>query len=159
MQSPSEHATSERIALWFAAFVVEKPWRVIALSLVVVALAASGLPGLGLATNYRVFFSADNPELSAFEDFQETYTKKDNILFYLKPESEAVFSPRITQAVETLTKAAWQIPYVIRVDSISNFQHSWSDGDDLTVEDLIRDGVELSQATLDEDATSPSPNR
>ena len=49
MQSPSEHSTSERIALWFAAFAMEKPWRVIGLSLVIVALAASGLPGLGLA--------------------------------------------------------------------------------------------------------------
>ena len=47
--------------------------------------------------------------------------------------------------METLTEAAWKIPYAIRVDSVTNFQHSWADGDDLTVEDLIRNGASLSQ--------------
>ena len=149
MQSESKHAFTDRIALRFADFSIRKPWLTIALSLIVMAIAASGLSGLGLATNYRVFFSPDNPELVAFEHFQETYTKNDNILFYVQPEQDAVFSPQVADAVETLTKAAWQIPYVIRVDSVSNFQHSWADGDDLTIEDLIRNGAKLPQATLD----------
>ncbi len=150
MQSESKHALTDRIALRLADFAIRKPWLTITLALIVMAVAASGLPGLGLATNYRVFFSLENPELVAFEDFQETYTKNDNILFYVQPDDDAVFSPQVADAVETLTEAAWQIPYVIRVDSISNFQHSWANGDDLTVEDLIRDGAELPRSTLDE---------
>ncbi len=149
MQSESKYVFTDRIALRFADFSIRKPWLTIALSLIVMAIAASGLSGLGLATNYRAFFSPENPELVAFEHFQETYTKNDNILFYVQPEQDAVFSPQVADAVETLTKAAWQIPYVIRVDSVSNFQHSWADGDDLTIEDLIRDGAKLPQATLD----------
>jgi predicted RND superfamily exporter protein len=149
MKSHPKHSVTDRIALRFADLAIRKPWLTIALALMVMAVAASGLPGLGLATNYRVFFSPENPELVAFDNFQETYTKNDNILFYVQPDSEAIFSPRVADAVETLTKAAWQIPYVIRVDSITNFQHSWADGDDLTVEDLIRDGAGLSQTTLD----------
>ena len=149
MKSYPKHSVTDRIALRFADLAIRKPWLTIALAVMVMAMAASGLPGLGLATNYRVFFSPENPELVAFDNFQDTYTKNDNILFYVQPDSEAIFSPRVADAVETLTKAAWQIPYVIRVDSITNFQHSWADGDDLTVEDLIRDGAGLSQATLD----------
>jgi predicted RND superfamily exporter protein len=42
-------------------------------------------------------------------------------------------------AVEELTEAAWQIPYTIRVDSVSNFQHTYATEDDLIVEDLVRD--------------------
>ena len=149
MQPHTENSITDRIALGFADFAIRRPWLTIAFSLMVIAVGASGLSGLGLATNYRVFFSPENPELVAFESFQETYTKNDNILFYLQPDKDAVFSPRVADAVETLTEAAWQIPYVIRVDSVSNFQHSWADGDDLTVEDLVRDGVRLSQAELD----------
>jgi predicted RND superfamily exporter protein len=149
MQPRTENSITDRIADGFAGFAIRRPWLTIALSLMVMAAGASGLSGLGLATNYRVFFSPENPELVAFESFQETYTKNDNILFYLQPDNDAVFSPRVADAVETLTDAAWQIPYVIRVDSVSNFQHSWADGDDLTVEDLLRDGARRSQVELD----------
>ena len=45
---------------------------------------------------------------------------------------------------------AWKFSNAIRVDSVSNFQHSWADGDDLTVEDLIRDGAAMDHATLAE---------
>ena len=150
MSIDNKHTLTDRIALKFADFSIARPWLTIALTLIIVALAAGGLPGLGLATNYRVFFSDDNPELVAFEHFQDTYTKNDNILFYVEPDDEAVFSPRIAEVIETLTKKAWQIPYVIRVDSVTNFQHSWADGDDITVEDLIRDGATLSPSKLDD---------
>ncbi len=150
MATSIQHTLTDRIALKFADFSIGRPWLTITLALIVMALAASGLPGLGLATNYRVFFSPENPELVAFEHFQDTYTKNDNILFYIEPDTEEVFSPRIAEAIETLTEKAWQIPYVIRVDSVSNFQHSWAEGDDLTVEDLIRDGATLSQTTLND---------
>lgn len=123
---------------------------VIALSLLSVALIASGARYLDFATNYRVFFSGENPDLVAFEDFQATYTKNDNFLFVLQPANGDAFSPRMAELQEKLTEKAWQIPYSIRVDSISNFQHSWASGDDLTVEDLIKDGGALSQKALDE---------
>ncbi len=150
MSSHSEHTFSDRVALSIAKFATSRPWLTIAATLVVVLTAAYGLRGIGLATNYRVFFSPQNPELVAFEEFQATYTKNDNILFFIKPSADAVFSPRIADVVETVTERAWQIPFAIRVDSVSNFQHSWADGDDLTVEDLIRDGAGLTQADLDE---------
>ena len=51
-------------------------------------------------------------------------------------------------AIERVTEEAWQIPYTLRVDSITNFQHSWADGDDLTVENLIRDGAAMDEAAL-----------
>ena len=150
MNANFRHLVTDRIALALADFAISKPWLTIGLALMVAAIAASGLPGIQLANNYRVFFSSDNPELVAFEHFQETYTKNDNILFYVEPKDNEVFSPQVAEAIEKLTEEAWQIPYVLRVDSITNFQHSWADGDDLTVENLIRDGSTLSQETLDE---------
>lgn len=40
-------------------------------------------------------------------------------------------------AVEELTRQAWLLPYVLRVDSVTNFQYSRADGDELIVEDLV----------------------
>jgi predicted RND superfamily exporter protein len=139
---------TDRWAVRLADRVLARPWAVVLVSLLVVVGAGSGARHLEFSNNYRVFFSPDNPELVAFEDFQQTYTKNDNLLFVLQPEAGTAFEPATAEAVEWLTAEAWKIPYAIRVDSVTNFQHSWADGDDLTVEDLVRGAERLGDAEL-----------
>ncbi len=121
-------------------------WRyfVVLATVVLVGLTTFGFP-LKFDTDYRVFFSKENPQLVAFEDLQNTYTKNDNVMFVLAPEDGQVFTNKTLDAVEWLTNESWQIPYSIRVDSISNFQHTYAEEDDLIVEDLITDALSLSQ--------------
>jgi len=120
------------------------------MTLVLIVLVAGGARNLTLSTSYQSFFSPDYPELVAFEEFQKTYSKTDNILFVVQPAEKTVFTPRTAAAIERLTERAWQIPFATRVDSVSNFQNSWANGDELTVEDLYRDGLSLSQEQLEE---------
>jgi predicted RND superfamily exporter protein len=96
-----------------------------------------------------VFFSEANPELQAFEELQNTYTKNDNFFFVVEPKSGAAFDRATMAAVEELTEAAWQIPYSIRVDSVSNFQHTYATEDDLVVEDLVQDAANRDPAFLE----------
>ncbi len=124
-------------------------WIVILITILGIGGSGAGLGYLEFSTDYRVYFSDVNPELTAFEDFQETYTKNDNIVFVVKSGGAKVFTPGVVAVTEKLTQRAWSIPYTIRVDSVTNFQHSWADGDDLTVEDLIVNGSGLTQAELD----------
>ncbi|TNF89655.1 MAG: MMPL family transporter [Gammaproteobacteria bacterium] len=117
---------------------IGRRWLVLLLALILAAGAGFGAGKLEFSTNYRVFFSEANPELQAFENLQDTYTKNDNFLFVFEPRDEQVFSAQILDAVERLTAEAWHIPFAIRVDSISNFQHSYAIEDDLVVEDLVK---------------------
>ncbi len=130
------------------AFVVRRPWLTVIVTLLLIAAAASGIGRLGFKNDYRMFFSPDNPQLQAFEALQNTYTKNDNILFVLAPKDGRVFSRETLQAVRWLTGEAWKIPYSIRVDSITNFQHTRANGDDLVVEDLVEKPEALSDAQL-----------
>jgi hypothetical protein len=133
----------ERYAQW----VIRWRYFIILATLVLVALATRGFP-LRFDTDYRVFFSEQNPQLIAFEELQETYTKNDNVMFVLAPQDGQVFTNKTLEAVEWLTNEAWQIPYSIRVDSITNFQYTYAEGDDLTVEDLITDALTLSEEKM-----------
>jgi hypothetical protein len=108
-------------------------------AVLVAVMIGSGASNLEFSTNYRVFFSEANPELQAFEELQNTYTKNDNFFFVVEPKEGAAFDRETLVAIEELTEAAWQIPYTIRVDSVSNFQHTYATEDDLIVEDLVRD--------------------
>ncbi|GLK51274.1 MAG: RND transporter [Oceanicaulis sp.] len=125
-------------------------WIVILATILATVGFAMGMPRLAFDTNYRAFFSDENPELAAFENFQATYTKNDNFLIVVRPADGNVFSQTTLAAVEEITEAGWQVPYAIRVDSITNFQHTWADGDNLIVEDLVRDAHTLSDTELSE---------
>ncbi len=130
----------------YAQWVVGHPWWVILASVLLVMAAASGARLLGFTTDYRVFFSADNPQMLAFEALENTYTKNDNVMFILVPKDGDAFSERTLEAVKTLTEKAWQTPYSLRVDSLSNFQHTEAVEDDLSVHDLVDEELTLDAA-------------
>jgi uncharacterized protein len=138
--------TIDRLATGLAHAVIRWRWTTIFVAVASAVLIATGASRLEFANNYRAFFSDENPELVAFEDLQATYTKNDNFLFVLEPADGDAFSANVISAVEALTEEAWRIPYAIRVDSISNFQHSYGVEDDLIVEDLYRDGASMEEA-------------
>jgi predicted RND superfamily exporter protein len=97
----------------------------------------------------RVFFSDENPQLKALDALENTYTKNENVLFVVAPKNGDVFTRATLAAIEELTEASWKMPYSSRVDSITNFQHTRAEEDDLIVEDLVTDAPSLSDEELD----------
>lgn len=141
---------TDRIAIVLADFVVRRRWLVLLASLIVAGAAVAGLGRLEFVTDYRVFFGDDNPELIAFDQFQDTFTRNDNLLFVVKPRNGDVFDVEHLSAIETLTARAWELPYASRVDSITNYQYSRASGNALIVDDLVRNAPSLSAAALAE---------
>ncbi len=138
----------ERFENAFGYWVVRARWLLIPVVLLAVVLAAGGAQYLKFTSDYRVFFSADNPQLLAFDEMEQTYTKDDNVLIVLTPADGNVFSRDTLAVVEKYTRQAWQIPYSIRVDSITDFQYTEAQEDDLIVRDLISGAEDLSDAAL-----------
>ena len=135
----------EQLANW----VIKWRFVIVAATLVLVVAAGSGARFLLFDTDYRIWFSEDNPQLQAFETIQNTYTKYDNLLFVLAPKDGDVFTRSTLASVEWLTEQAWQVPYSIRVDSLSNFQHTRGEADELIVQDLYTDAESLTDADLE----------
>ncbi len=133
----------------YAEFIVNHPWRLLVLSVIVILMTASGGRFLQFSNDYREFFSADNPQLLAFEELQDTFNKADNVMFVLAPDDGEVFSNKTLSLIEDITDKSWQIPYSSRVDSISNYQHTVAEEDDLIVANLVEGASQFSQADLD----------
>ena len=138
--------TVREIEARLGGWVIAARWPIIAATLILVAIAASGGRFLEFSSNYRVFFSEDNPQLLAFEALENTYTRNDNVLFAVVPDDRDATSARALEAVAWLTERAWQTPYSTRVDSLANFQHTTADGDDLVVRDLVDEAVRADPA-------------
>jgi len=129
-------------------WVVRNRWWVIVATIAIVVAIGSGVRFLSFNMDNRVFFSEDNPQLVALENLEDTYVKTYNVVFIVAPESGDVFDRHTLEAVETLTEASWQIPYSSRVDSITNYQHTWAEEDDLIVANLVENAAELSDDEL-----------
>ena len=136
------------LSTWLGAFSVNHPWWVLLLSLIFIGFSGYGVKGLEFTNNYRVFFGEDNPQLLAFDALQNTYSKSDNVMVLVEPENGDVFTRENLQAIVELTQQGWQLPYSSRVDSISNFQHTIAEEDDLIVADLISKPLQMTDKQL-----------
>ncbi|UJP07754.1 MAG: efflux RND transporter permease subunit [Nitrosomonas sp.] len=132
----------------YTGWVVNARWYILILMAGLVAMAGYGIKDLQFKSDYRMFFSDDNPQLTALENLQKTYTRDDNVLLVLTPAKGDVFSPEILAIAQRLTKDLWQTPYSTRVDSLVNFQYSHANGDEVTVEDLVGDIAQLTPEDL-----------
>jgi len=123
----------------YANWVIKLRWLVVIVAAFGALSMAYGGQYIKFSNDYRYFFTDENPNLQAFEQLERTYTSPDTILWVLKPHEGRATERDILAIVQEITERAWQTPYSIRVDSITNYQHTTALEDDLYVRDLVID--------------------
>ncbi|MFA5938299.1 MAG: MMPL family transporter [Sinimarinibacterium sp.] len=140
----SDMSRFDRSIVAYAQWLLRARWWVVLGSLLAVAAFTYGVQNLKFSTDYRVYFGKDNPQLQAFDEVQNVYAKSDNVLFVIEPRDGDVFTPRVLEAVRAVTAEAWKLPYTLRVDSITNFQHTEANDDDLNVAPVLGEDEDIS---------------
>lgn len=118
---------------------------IIFLTLVLVAAVGTGIKNLKSTSDFRVYFSEDNPQLVAFETLEKTYGKQDSLYFFIQPKNKNVFTKQNLSLIWELTEISWDLPFATRVNSLTNYQHTAVDGDDLMTDYLLDDLSLLTQ--------------
>lgn len=126
-----------------AEFATTRKFLTIFLCIMLTLIGGYGAKNLSFSGDYQIFFGEKNPELQRFLNFEATYGKADNVSFVIIPKEGDIYQPHVIEAVYDITAQAWNLPFVSRVDSLTNFQHTFAKGDDLIVEDLIFDKEEI----------------
>lgn len=130
--------------------ILHYPKTTVALSLCFFLFAGLGLNNFKFITDYRYFFSEQNPDLQTFNDFQNRFGNSDNIFVVVKPDSASIFERTNLQLIEEFTASAWQTPHSTRVDSLSNFQHISVQEDEIFVEPLFQNSLMLDNKTIEQ---------
>jgi predicted RND superfamily exporter protein len=117
----------------YGRFVLRWRWPIIVATLLVVAIAAIGTFRLTFNPDTRSFFGPENPERVLLDRMEAKYAKLTNVIFVLAPKNGDVFTVPSLRAIDELTQQGWQTPYVIRVESLTNYQELTASGDDLRV--------------------------
>ncbi|HAG96294.1 MAG: RND transporter [Pseudomonadales bacterium] len=130
-------------------FPLHRPRLTLILCLLFTVACGVGTSRYHNTLDFRFFFSADNPQLAAYEDLQSTYGSEEFVFIAIATnDGSHLFSEHNLQALAQLTAAAWQTPYSLRVDSLTNFPYTLANEDDFLVEDLFSSDANLSQAHL-----------
>ena len=137
-----------KFATQYGHFIIK--WRIPVILLVLCAVVVLGAGGqrLSISNDSRIYFSDDNPQLLAFQAIEKTYSAANTVLIGLAPKEGDVFQRDTLIAIEKLTNASWLLPYVSRVDSLTNHTHTWASEDELIVENLVENASTLSPAEL-----------
>ncbi|MES2818141.1 MAG: MMPL family transporter [Pseudomonadota bacterium] len=143
-------AWTDRQIARLSSWIVGHPLLAMLFALLLVGASAAGLGGYHYSLDHRVFFSPENPQLQAFEKLHQDYAKTDAVIIALAPQSGSVFTPAFLGALRELTEQSWQLPYVQRVESLTNFQHVQVEGDSIDTADLVSDPSALDAAALAE---------
>ncbi len=131
----------------YADSLIRYRWLVVVLSLLATLAIAYGASWLRMSTDYRYFFSDANPQLTQFNLIEETYNKNDNIFFvFTAPPGQTIFSAEMVKLQGEFTERSWLLSNSRRVDSLTNFQRTQAEGDDLLIDDLIPDPAHASAA-------------
>ena len=140
----------QRFPAGLSKFVVSKPWLTVILCVVFVVLCGRGALFLEISKDIRIFFSPDNPQLKTCNDLEQTYAKSNSVLLVLSRKDDGtIFTADSLAAIQYVTERAWKTPFSRRVDSLTNYQHSFAEDDDLIVEDLVASNAsELTEESL-----------
>ena len=142
--APQQTPPAARIFHW----VLDCPLKALSICTLLFLIACLGFLGFSFTTDYRYFFSDQNPDLRAFNQFQQRFGKSDHILVVVKPAGKTVFEPRALAMLEELTARSWETPHSTRVDSLTNFQHIQVNDSDILVEPLFDNALALPVAAI-----------
>ena len=134
----------------FISLAMSRRWLTVLVSVLAIFLISAGTVRLvEVDVDFRNHFSKDDPRVVALDQLEETYALSDSLLVALAPKDGTIFTREALMAVEAMTEQLWHTPYVTRVDSITNYSHSWAVGDELIVESLVEDAAGLTESDLE----------
>jgi predicted RND superfamily exporter protein len=116
----------------------------------VVIFFATYLKDLTLDGSYRIWFAEGSETLQTYDKFRSEFSNDDGITIVFRDE-KGMFNKKALQSIADLTEKLWDMPYVDRVDSLTNHQYvrvSETNPDEIRVEDFIEDVSSLNDASL-----------
>ncbi len=119
--------------------------KIMATSLVLVIALSIGLIHFNSKNDVRIWFEEDDPKLNSLNFLEKTFGNDETLVIVVElPEDKNgdLFTPQRMKVIQEVTQAAWQIPQVIRVESLSNYNYVTSKEDEIIVEPLIGDNLQ-----------------
>ena len=132
-----------------ADILIDRPVFSFVVGLLFTVALIPGLKHLQADFSYRIWFRDTDPLLAEFDAFERRFGNDEMIAVVLHSPS-GIFDKDSAELMIEMTDQLWHVPEIIRVDSLTNYNWTHSEEDDLMVEPLIPDDMELTEELLSE---------
>lgn len=129
-------------------FIQGRPWAALAIGIATLVALAPGMGRIQADFTHRGFFWADDPILVAFDAFERRFGNDDQVVVALHSPS-GIFDVESITALQEFTERMWQVPEVMRVDSLTNYNWVHADGDELIVEPFFPDDQTIDDELIE----------
>ena len=127
---------------------LKRPLTYLLTCLAIMAVCIAGLKHISFDADPSIYFSDDHEHYNAFKKIESVYGHGDSLVFVIKATEGSLYTRENLAIIEDITKKSWTLPYATRVDSLANYNYSYSEDDDLIVEPLIEDAMHMSDAQI-----------
>jgi len=130
--------------------IVNHPKKILFATVLILVIFAIGLKNLSISNDFRVYLSHDNPQLLAFEAFEDNYVKSDSATLVITAKQGDLFTRNGLELITALTEKAWLVSSAYRVSSLTNYQYSESKDDEIITDYLVGETESLSEQRINE---------
>lgn len=117
-------------------FVDRRSGLCLIMSIGLILLALPGLTYYQAQNDVRIWFKSDDPNILALDQFEHRFGNDESLAIALH-HPEGLFTPERIEALRELTDQVWQIPQVIRVDSLITATVTESSEDEILIDYLL----------------------
>ena len=118
--------------------------------LIALVLFLAGLPflrNIQLDFSAKSWFRSTDQNLKTLEYFEKTFGNDEVINLVIESDKD-IFNPEFIGILIELTEKMWEVPEVIRVQSLTNFYWSRAEGDEILTEEFLDEEFITSQKYL-----------
>lgn len=106
-------------------------------SLLLLVLCFSGFKQFVFDASPRIYFEDGFEPFELYKEMEDTYGRDFKVVVMLSAKEGDFFDRENVIPLLAITEAAWKLPFVRRVDSLANYQYTFSENDELFVEDFL----------------------
>lgn len=144
----SEDRKKSRVVTKITEMVIKNPIKCLLLITILTAAFFPGLLKFKEQYDVRIWFRETDPKIKTLDAFERKFGNDENLVLVMHSPS-GIFDVESSNTIREITDLLWQVPQIIRVDSLSNYNYTFSEEDDILVEPFFPEiGEELTTQFL-----------
>lgn len=117
-------------------FCMGKPKTNLVISFILLIMFTPYAGDIVLDFSARTWFRSHDPNITLLDSFEKKFGNDESIILVINSK-ESFFSKEKLLLLNEITESMWQVPDVIRVESLTNYNLSFSEEDDISTEEFL----------------------
>jgi hypothetical protein len=116
--------------------IIQYPKRILFLGILFGVITIPGIQFVKSNYSVRIWFPISDPLIQRLDEFEAKFGNDEKTVTLIY-HPDGIFTPEGLKVIEEFTESAWLWPYVVRVDSLINYNYTEVNEDDLNISPFI----------------------